>query len=138
MPNLSRYVRGLTPSQNMGLSPCNVLHPPFMQYEACSQVGQLLRNQTPISYRPPNPVITPLCAFGCHQISSSNDAVYHMQWPSPAMMYADSYGHFRHGILQVCTTLTPHTCQCFAFTDNARFRVVIMFNFCRRQHTSIL
>ncbi|ONK78490.1 uncharacterized protein A4U43_C02F19310 [Asparagus officinalis] len=86
----NRYVRGLTTTQNSALCLCNVTQPPLVQYEACPQIGHLLRNHNPISYAPSNTAVTAPCAFGCN----------YMQWPCPTMMYAQSYGHFRHAMPQ--------------------------------------
>ncbi|KAJ6802744.1 uncharacterized protein M6B38_191335 [Iris pallida] len=95
-----RYVRGLPPSQNLGFGPCNVLQFPFLHYDSgVSQLGQMARNQTPVSYRPSNPAASPLFAYGCNQ-TSSRDSVNHMQWPSPSMLYAHSYGHVRNAVFQ--------------------------------------
>ncbi|KAJ6804749.1 uncharacterized protein M6B38_184570 [Iris pallida] len=102
-----RYVRGLPPSQNLGLGPCNILQSPFLQYDAgFSQLGQLMRNETPVSYRPSNPAVSPLFAYGSNPTSSGN-AVYHnnhMQWPSPSMI---SYGHVRNAMFQAPMYLHP-------------------------------
>lgn len=93
-----RYIKGLAPSQTFSLPACNVLQAPFFQYEAgFAQLGQFPSNQTPMNYGPPDSNLNPYCAVGCQQ--APGDAVY-MQWPTPAMMYAHSYEHFRHGIFQ--------------------------------------
>lgn len=93
-----RYVRGLAPGQTFSLAACNVPPAPFFPYEAgFAQLGQFPRNQTPMNYGPPDSNLNPYCAVGCQQ--TPRDAVY-MQWPTPAMMYAHSYEHFRHGIFQ--------------------------------------
>lgn len=95
-----RYVRGLPPSQNLCLGPFSVLQAPFLHYDAgYSQLGQVTRNQAPVSYRPSNPAASALFAYGCNQ-TPPKDAVYHMQWPSPSMMYAHSYGHVRNAVFQ--------------------------------------
>lgn len=97
--NFCRYVRGLAPSQNFSLAACNVPPVPFFQYEAgFAQLGQFPKNQTPVNYGPSDSNLNPYCVSGCQQ--TPGDGVY-MQWPTPAMMYAHSYEHFRHGIFQV-------------------------------------
>ena len=99
--NPCRYVRSLPPNQSVSLGPYTVLQPPpFIQYESgFPQLGQLPRAQMPMNYRPSNTIMNPFCAVGPNQ--TSRDAVY-FQWPSPAMMYAHSYDHFRHTVAQVC------------------------------------
>eukprot|EP00262_Sarcandra_glabra_P019170 TRINITY_DN7126_c0_g1_i1.p1 TRINITY_DN7126_c0_g1~~TRINITY_DN7126_c0_g1_i1.p1 ORF type:complete len:392 (-),score=50.17 TRINITY_DN7126_c0_g1_i1:143-1252(-) len=92
-----RYYRGLMPNRNLNLGPFNLqsFPAPFIQYESSfPQLGQLPRTQTTASYGgPSNAILSPFCAVGSNQ--TSRDAVY-MQWPTPAMMYAHSYEHFRH------------------------------------------
>lgn len=94
-----RYVRSLPPNQSVSLGPYTVLQPPpFIQYESgFPQLGQVPRAQMPMNYRPSNTIMNPFCAVGPNQ--TSRDAVY-FQWPSPAMMYAHSYDHFRHTVAQ--------------------------------------
>ncbi|KAL0922936.1 hypothetical protein M5K25_006967 [Dendrobium thyrsiflorum] len=84
-----RYARGFVPCNSFALGACNVLQPSHVQYDgAYSQMG----------YRPVDPsTINVFGSVGCSQTSPS--AVY-VQWPSPAMMYAQSYEHFRHGVFQ--------------------------------------
>lgn len=55
------------------------------------QLGQMPRTQASISYR--TPVMRPFSVAGLNQ--TSGDAVY-MQWPTSAMMYAQSYDQFMH------------------------------------------
>lgn len=96
-----RYIRGLTPNQSIPLGPFNLqgFQPSFVQYESgFPQLSQLPRTQTSVSYRPASsPVMSPFCAMGMNQ--TSGDAVY-MQWPSPTMMYAQSYEQLRHAFFQ--------------------------------------
>lgn len=114
-------MRNPTPSPSLRLALSNVFQPPSLHYSTCCQVGHLLRNQTPVSYGTLTATVTPLCGFGCNQLSSK-DAVYPVQWPSPAMMYAQSYAHLRHGIVQV---LLKPTILMSCFTDGAWSWVVI-------------
>ncbi|KAH0465670.1 hypothetical protein IEQ34_005773 [Dendrobium chrysotoxum] len=85
-----RYARGFVPCNSLALGACNVLQPSHVQYDgAYSQMG----------YRPVDPsTINVFGSVGCSQTSPS--AVY-VQWPSPAMMYAQSYEHFRHAVFQL-------------------------------------
>ncbi|KAK1292004.1 hypothetical protein QJS10_CPB17g01702 [Acorus calamus] len=95
-----RYMRGLVPSQHFGLGPFGPVQSPFIQYETgFSQPGQLPMNQAFACYRPAtaSPVMSPFCPIGCNQ--TLRDPVY-MQWPSPAMVYAQSYEHVRHAFVQ--------------------------------------
>ncbi|KAK9156602.1 hypothetical protein Scep_003176 [Stephania cephalantha] len=96
-----RYVKGLPANQGFSLGHFNgqSFQPSFMQYETgFPQLNQLPRTQTSMSYGPSSPLITsPFGAVGVNQ--NSGDAVY-MQWPSPTMMYAQSYEQFRHAIFQ--------------------------------------
>ncbi|RWR92751.1 R3H domain-containing protein 2 [Cinnamomum micranthum f. kanehirae] len=92
-----RYVRSLLPNQSVSLGPYTLLQPPLViQNESgFPQLGQLPRPQMPNYYRPSNSIMNPFCAVGPNQ--TSRDAV-HVQWPTPAMMYAHSYDHFRHTV----------------------------------------
>ncbi|KAJ4978178.1 hypothetical protein NE237_008958 [Protea cynaroides] len=92
-----RYVRGLTPNQGFSLGHFNIqgFQPSFMQYG--SGFPQLPQTRTSLSYRPSNPVMSPFCAMGLNQ--TSRDAVY-VQWPNPAMIYAQSYEQLRHACFQ--------------------------------------
>ncbi|KAJ0976116.1 hypothetical protein J5N97_018081 [Dioscorea zingiberensis] len=93
-----RYTRSLSFGPTFSMGAPNIVQPPLMQYEASfPQLAQLPGVQSSVSYGQPNPVISPLPAFGCNQ--TSRDAVY-MQWPSTAMFYAHSYEHFRHAVVQ--------------------------------------
>ncbi|XP_073008533.1 uncharacterized protein [Typha latifolia] len=109
-----RYVRGLTLGQNFGMGSHTVLHPPFPQYEAgISQFGgHLARNQSPGNYMS-KPDVNPFTATGSNQ--TFKNSVY-MQWPTPAMMYANSYEHMRHAIFQAPFYQQPlsfeHTRKC--------------------------
>ncbi|XP_020586159.1 uncharacterized protein LOC110028593 [Phalaenopsis equestris] len=84
-----RYTRGFVPCNNFPVGAHNVLQPSQMRYDgAFSQMG----------YRPVDPsTLNVFGAVGCSQASPS--AVY-VQWPTPAMMYAQSYEHFRHAVFQ--------------------------------------
>ncbi|KAF8395751.1 hypothetical protein HHK36_019702 [Tetracentron sinense] len=104
-----RYVRGLPPNQSFSLGNFGVqnFQPSYVQYEGCfPHLSQLPRTQTPVSYRPSSSsIMSPFCSMGSNQ--TSGDAVY-MQWPSPAMMYAQSYDQFRHAIIRVsCNSVIP-------------------------------
>ncbi|KAJ0980859.1 hypothetical protein J5N97_009114 [Dioscorea zingiberensis] len=99
----NRYARSLSFGQNFNLAAPNVVQPPVLQYEA--GFPQLPRVQPSVNYRPSNPVMSPFCASsGCNQ--SSGDTVY-MQWPSPAMLYAHSYEHFRQAVFQPVSYQQP-------------------------------
>ncbi|KAK8971009.1 hypothetical protein KSP40_PGU020022 [Platanthera guangdongensis] len=82
-----RYSRGFVPCNNFSIVACNVLQPSHIRYEGdFSQLG----------YRPADPsTLNAFGAVGCNQ--TSPNAVY-IQWPTPAMMYAQSYEHFRHAV----------------------------------------
>ncbi|CAL9150577.1 uncharacterized protein LOC135617682 [Musa acuminata AAA Group] len=86
-----RYVRGPAAYQNFGLQACNILQPPFVQYEAD------VSSFSPMSRNLANPSVNPYFAFGYDQ--NTKDA-FCMQWPNPAMMYAYSYEHFRQAKFQ--------------------------------------
>ncbi|XP_043723072.1 R3H domain-containing protein 1 [Telopea speciosissima] len=92
-----RYVRGLTCNQGFSLGHFNIqgFQPSFMQYE--SGFPHLPRTQTSSSYGPSSPVMNPFCAMGLNKIPG--DGVY-MQWPNPAMIYAESYEQLRHACFQ--------------------------------------
>ncbi|KAF8403709.1 hypothetical protein HHK36_011813 [Tetracentron sinense] len=100
-----RYVRGLPPNQSFSLGTSNMqnFQPSFVQYESgFPQLGQLPRTQTSLCYRPSSsPTMSPFCSMGSNQ--TSRDAIY-MQWPSPAMMHAQSHNQFRHPIFQAFQT----------------------------------
>ncbi|KAG5552236.1 hypothetical protein RHGRI_010351 [Rhododendron griersonianum] len=64
-------------------------------YTGFPHLGQMPRTQASLSYR--TPIMGPLCSTGFNQ--TSRDAVY-MQWPTSAMMYAQSYEQFRHAVFQ--------------------------------------
>ncbi|XP_010243832.1 PREDICTED: R3H domain-containing protein 1-like isoform X2 [Nelumbo nucifera] len=95
-----RYVRSVTPNQSFSLGPLNMqsFQPSFMQYESGFPLNQLQGTKTSLSYRPSfSLAMDPFCAMGLNQ--TSRDPMY-MQWPSPAMMYAQSYDQFRHAVFQ--------------------------------------
>lgn len=126
--NPCRYVRSLTPNQNLVLGPYSLPQPPFIQYESgFPQLGQLARAQIPMNYSPSSTIMNPFCAVGSNQTSS--DAVY-FQWPSPAMMYAHSYDHFRHTIAQVCTLFL---CYISEEIYNAQLFLCISYQFCQEK-----
>lgn len=84
-----RYTRGFVPCNNFTVGTCNVLQPSHMQYDgAFSQM----------SYRPVDP--STLNAFGGVGCSQTSPSTVYVQWPTPAMMYAQSYEHFRHAVFQ--------------------------------------
>ncbi|KAJ6835016.1 cAMP-regulated phosphoprotein 21-like isoform X2 [Iris pallida] len=93
-----RYVRAFVPTHDFSLRACSV-QPSFLQYEPVfHQLDQFPRtHQTSVRYMTSESPVTPFSAVGCNH--TSPDAAY-MQWPSPAMMYAHSYDHFRHAIYQ--------------------------------------
>ena len=99
--NCLRYVKSVPTGQWL-LMPFNIpkFQPPFLQYEVpFPQMGQIPRAQAPLNYGPSsNPSISHYCMMGSNH--ASWDAIY-MQWPSPAMMYAHSYGQFHHSLFQV-------------------------------------
>ncbi|KAK6942136.1 R3H domain [Dillenia turbinata] len=96
-----RYIRNSATNQTFGLAPFSMqkIHPAFLQYDhSFPQLGQLPRTQTSLGYAPSNTVMSPFCAMGLNQ--TSRDAFY-MQWPSHAMMYAQSYEQLRHNVFQI-------------------------------------
>lgn len=93
-----RYVKNVPANQSFSLVPLNMqnFQPPFVQYDTgFPHLGQMSRTQASLSYR--TPIMGPLCSTGFNQ--TSRDAVY-MQWPTSAMMYAQSYEQFRHAVFQ--------------------------------------
>ncbi|KAK4412806.1 R3H domain-containing protein 1 [Sesamum alatum] len=93
-----RYVKSIPSTQGFSMAPFNMqkFQPPFVQYDSVfPQLGQMPAPQTSINYRAP--VMSPYCAMGLSQIS--RDTLY-MQWPTPSMMYAQSYDQLRHGFFQ--------------------------------------
>lgn len=95
-----RYIRSLPFNQNFSLGPFNMQNfpPPFPHYEAgFPHLTRLPRTQSAPNYGPSNPIMSPFCAVGLNQ--TSGDAVY-MQWPSPAMVYAQGYEQLRHAMFQ--------------------------------------
>lgn len=95
-----RYVKNFPTSHRIMMS-FNMpkFQAPFLQYEApFPQMGQIPRAQPSLNYGPSSdPSIGHYCTMGTNH--ASRDAIY-MQWPSPAMMYAHSYGQFRHSVFQ--------------------------------------
>lgn len=99
-----RFAKNIPTNQTFSLAPFNMqkIQPPFVQYDnVLPQLGQMPRTQASLSYR--TPIGNPFCATGLNQ--TSQDAVY-MQWPTSAMMYAQSYDQFRHAVFQA-----PYYCQ---------------------------
>ncbi|XP_031496082.1 uncharacterized protein LOC116261457 [Nymphaea colorata] len=92
-----RYSKGLLHGQAFSLDPFNVqnFQPAFLYDNELPQMGQVPRNQSPISYMGTNPVMNHFGAANLNQASC--DPVY-MHWPSPTMMYAHSYEHFRQSV----------------------------------------
>ncbi|ONK78248.1 uncharacterized protein A4U43_C02F16200 [Asparagus officinalis] len=85
----TRYNKGITPSHSFNLAPCNVLQPSPVQFqESISHLGQLPATQPLVSYRLSDPPMSPYVPVGRNQ--TPVDTVY-MQWPNPAVMYAQSY-----------------------------------------------
>ncbi|PKA67145.1 hypothetical protein AXF42_Ash004637 [Apostasia shenzhenica] len=84
-----RYARGFVHFPNYAIGTCNIPLPSHSQYEgAFSQ----------LSYRPSEQSApSKVHAVGCNQTSPG---VVYMQWPTPAMLYAHSYEHFRHAVFQ--------------------------------------
>ncbi|KAA8517908.1 hypothetical protein F0562_015382 [Nyssa sinensis] len=94
-----RYVKNIPANQNSSLAPFNLqkFQPPFVQYDTVfPQLGHMPRTQAAVSYR--TPVMSPFSPMGLNQ--ASGDGIY-MQWPTPAVMYAQSYDQFRHAVFQV-------------------------------------
>ncbi|XP_044468439.1 cAMP-regulated phosphoprotein 21-like isoform X2 [Mangifera indica] len=95
-----RYVRSLPANQGFGLAPFNMrkVQLPFIQYDTSyPQLGQIPRTQASLNYRPTtNAIMSPYCTTGQQ---TSMEAAY-VQWPSAAMMYANSYEQFRHAVFQ--------------------------------------
>lgn len=110
-----RYVKSLPFGQRF-LPPFSMpkFQPPFVQYDvAFPQMGQIPRAQTSLNYGPSSdPSMNHYCTMGMNQ--ASRDAVY-MQWPSPAMMYAQSYEQFRHTVFQAPFCQQPLS---FDYTQN--------------------
>lgn len=102
-----RYVKNFPTNQRI-LIPFNMpkFQAPFLQYEApFPQMGQIPRAQPSLNYGPPSdPSISHYCTMGTNH--ASRDAIY-MQWPSPTMMYAHSYGQFRHSVFQAPVSQQP-------------------------------
>ncbi|XP_057461835.1 uncharacterized protein LOC130752055 isoform X2 [Actinidia eriantha] len=93
-----RYVKNVPANQTFNLAPLNMqkFQPPFVQYDTgVPQLGQMPRTHASLSYS--TPIMSPFCATGFNQ--TSRDAIY-MQWPTSAMMYAQSYEQFRHAVFQ--------------------------------------
>lgn len=93
-----RYVKNVSASQSFGVAPFNMqkFQPPFVPYDTVfPQMCQMPSTQASLSYR--NPVMNPFCARGFNQ--TSGEAVY-LQWPTSAMMYAQSYDQFRRAVFQ--------------------------------------
>ncbi|CAL5420533.1 unnamed protein product [Camellia sinensis] len=93
-----RYVKNSTVNQSFSLAPFSMqkFQPPFVQYDTVvPQLGQMPRTQASLSYS--TPIMSPFCATGFNQ--TSRDTTY-MQWPTSAMMYAQSYDQFRHAVFQ--------------------------------------
>ena len=84
---------------------------PYLQYDSAFPhlVGQQMPStQASLGYGN-NTVMSPFCAVGGVNQTSSRDAVY-VQWPSHAMMYAQSYDQFRHAVFQVKISTLFHHC----------------------------
>ncbi|CAM8965155.1 unnamed protein product [Rhodiola kirilowii] len=98
-----RYVRSLPADQSFGFTPflTEKSQIPYVQYVngvCLPQYGLIPRTQSSVNYGlPSNAVMTPFGAMGLNM--GSADATY-VQWPNHAMMYAQSYEHFRHAISQ--------------------------------------
>ncbi|XP_059646026.1 uncharacterized protein LOC132290075 [Cornus florida] len=94
--NYERYVKSIPANQNSSLMNMQKFQPPFVQYDTIvPKFGQMPRSQASINFR--TPAMSPFCTTGLNQ--TAGDAVY-MQWPTPAMMYAQSYDQFRHAVFQ--------------------------------------
>lgn len=105
----NRYIRGAVPSYNVNLPTCNVLQSLPLQFqEVISPMGQLPRAIPLMSYGLSNPTMNTFCAVGCNQ--TPLDTVY-MQWPAPAIMYAQSNGQFRRQASPV--HLHPSSFECW-------------------------
>lgn len=91
-----RYVKNLPTGQGFSLMPLNMqkFQAPYMQYDPV--FAQMPRTQASLGYR--SPVMSPFCAGGVNQ--TSRDPPVYMQWPSHAMMYAQSYDQFKHAVFQ--------------------------------------
>uniref|UniRef100_A0A1D1XEC5 R3H domain-containing protein 1 n=1 Tax=Anthurium amnicola TaxID=1678845 RepID=A0A1D1XEC5_9ARAE len=97
--NYDRYFRGLMPNQNFHLGPYDAFQPFCLQYEpGFSHLRQMPQTQTSVGYKPSNTIMSSYYTAACNQ--TSIDSLY-VPWPSPAMMYAHSYEHFRNAVLQV-------------------------------------
>ncbi|KAM7524404.1 hypothetical protein LguiA_014306 [Lonicera macranthoides] len=108
-----RYVKNLpTGPPSFSTTPFSMqkFQAPYVQYDSAFPhlVGQQMPStQASLGYRNTT-VMSPFCAVGGVNQASSRDAVY-VQWPSHAMMYAQSYDQFRHAVFQVkISTLFYH------------------------------
>ncbi|PSS33500.1 R3H domain-containing protein [Actinidia chinensis var. chinensis] len=93
-----RYVKNVPANQTFNMAPLNMqkFQPTFVQYDTgVPQLGQMPRTHASLSYSAP--IMSPFCPTGFNQ--TSRDAVY-MQWPTSAMMYAQSYEQVRHAVFQ--------------------------------------
>lgn len=71
--------------------------PPFVHYDsAFPHLGQMPAPQASLNYG--NPMVGPYCAMGLNP--ASTDPLY-VQWPTPSMIYAQSYDQLRHAFFQV-------------------------------------
>lgn len=94
----NRYVKGIAPTHSFNLAPCNVLQSSPLQFqEGISHLRQLPGAQPLVSYGLSDSAMRTFCAVGCNQ--SPLDAVY-MQWPNPAVVYAQTYQPFRRTSFQ--------------------------------------
>ncbi|MQM11394.1 hypothetical protein Taro_044302 [Colocasia esculenta] len=87
-----RYFRGPSPDQNFSLGLYHVLQPSYLQYESgFPQLTQMQGGQTSAAYKQSNHIMGSYYTAGCNQT---------VPWPSPAVMYAQSYDHFRNAVFQ--------------------------------------
>ncbi|XAR69533.1 hypothetical protein NMG60_11001159 [Bertholletia excelsa] len=93
-----RYVKNpVNPTFSLTSFNMPEFQPPYLQYDAAFPhlVGQMPRTEGSLSYS--THIMSPFCATGFNQ--TSRDAAY-TQWPTSAMMYAQSYDQFRRAVFQ--------------------------------------
>lgn len=95
-----RYVRNFQTNPNFGLGLVSVqkIQPSYVQYDSgFPHLGQM-PSQASVRYGPSSSPIgnAPLCTMG---LQTSGDGIY-IPWPSPSMMYAQTYEQFRHTVFQ--------------------------------------
>ncbi|KAF7112638.1 hypothetical protein RHSIM_RhsimUnG0209500 [Rhododendron simsii] len=105
----TRYAKTMN-YESFKLVPFNMqnFQAPVQYCHGFPQLGQMQRKQASISYR--TPVMRPFSVAGLNQ--TSGDAVY-MQWPTSAMMYAQSDDQFMHDVFQRADIWSNHVGQAY-------------------------